>query len=60
MDELCTIGNILWEESSGENFDEHRYIEYVRHIMGCIVCQRGLDISEHDVDILNRFYNKKR
>jgi len=55
MDELCMIGNILWEESSEENFNEKKYKKYVEHIKKCSVCWEGLEMSKHDMEILNEF-----
>lgn len=50
--ELCIIGNILWEESSTDNFEETRYAKYVEHIKKCPVCKKRLEISEHDMEFL--------
>ncbi len=55
MDELCKIGNNLWQESSLERYNILLYKKYIEHIKKCSVCQKGLGMSERDIEILEEF-----
>lgn len=46
MNELCNVGQELWENCSGENYDEHRYKKYIEHIKLCTDCKKALEIDE--------------
>lgn len=54
MNELCSVGQELWENCSGENYDEVRYKKYVGHIKFCYRCKKGLDIDRviEDKDLI--------
>ncbi len=60
MDELCKIGNELWQESSLERHNILSYKEYIEHIKKCSVCQKGLDLKVKDIEILEEFYINKK
>ncbi len=60
MDELCKIGNDLWQKSSLKRYNTLSYNKYVEHIKKCSVCQKGLDLNAKEIEILEEiFLNKK-
>lgn len=44
--ELCDIGQELWEDFRDGDFDENKYKKYVEHIKFCAECKKRLDIDE--------------
>jgi len=44
--ELCDIGQELWEDFRDGEYDENKYKKYVGHIKSCAECKRGLEIDE--------------
>ena len=44
--ELCGLGQGLWEDFRVVDYDDNKYKKYVEHIKLCEICKKGLDIDE--------------
>ena len=45
-DELCDLGQDLWEDFRAGEYDANKYKKYVEHIKLCEICKKGLEIDE--------------
>lgn len=45
-DELCDLGQELWEDFRVGDYDKDKYKKYVEHIKLCERCKKGLEIDE--------------
>ena len=55
-DELCEEGEQLWNA-----VDEHNktgYGNYLKHIFKCKECQKGLEITEEDINDAKKHWKK--
>lgn len=55
--ELCNIGQGLWEDFRDGDFDDDKYKNYVDHIKLCKECKKGLEIEdvidEKDLEVID-------